>query len=240
MKVIPAIDIIDGKCVRLTQGDFARKEIYNDDPAYVAAEFERIGFTHLHVVDLDGAKNGKIENWNIIKAVALNTNLNIDFGGGVRTSNDIEQLLKCGVTQVNVGSLAIKNPTMVAEWIKLFGSERIILSADIKDQTVVTDGWKNSTSSSIDVLVSQFMKYKIKYVTCTDVNRDGMMRGPNTSFYKEMIKQFPDIKFTASGGVHSLEDLRDLKRAGAHGAIIGKALYVGELNLDELVREFLC
>lgn len=239
MNVIPAIDIVNGKCVRLTQGDFNQKTIYSDDPVKIAKQFEHAGFTNLHVVDLDGAKNGMVTNWTIVERLVSETKLEIDFGGGIKTASEVERLLRLGVKQVNIGSLAVRNPKLVADWIEFFGAKTIILSADFKDDLVATNGWVDSTAVSVTQLIQQFNSYGIENVTCTDISRDGMLNGPNVQFYKSMQRMFPAIRFTASGGIRSLEDLEELQQLGLHGAIVGKALYEGRVEMKELASKFL-
>ena len=234
MKIIPAIDIIDGKCVRLTQGDYDQQTIYNDDPVQVAKAYEQLGVKFLHVVDLDGAKSGEIQNWDTIKRIARETNLNIDFGGGVSSAEAINKLFDLGVRQVNLGSIAVQHPEITAKWIKEFENQRIILSADVRDENVLIRGWEEKSGFSITKLLTNFLEFGIVYVTCTDISKDGMLEGPNIELYKRLVEQFPTLKFTASGGIRSIEDLRTLRQLDVDGVIIGKALFEGKISNDQI------
>jgi phosphoribosylformimino-5-aminoimidazole carboxamide ribotide isomerase len=235
MKIIPAIDIINGQCVRLTQGNYDQKTIYEEDPLIVAKNFERIGLSNIHLVDLDGSKSGKVTNWQVIQRLAQHTSLRIDFGGGIKTDTEIERLLSLGIQQINVGSVAVKNPQQMQEWIEKFGYEKIILSADVKNTNVTISGWQLTSTVSVFDLISEYEKLNIKYVTCTDVGRDGMLEGPNFELYKKLRTQFPHIHLIASGGVRSMDDIRQLKSIGLYGVIIGKALYEGSIAPDQLM-----
>lgn len=236
MRIIPAIDLIDGKCVRLTQGDYAQKKIYNEDPLEVAKSFQEAGLKYLHLVDLDGAKAGKVVNWKVIERLSAKTNLTIDFGGGIKTEEEIEKLLQIGVTQVNLGSIAVKNATLVFEWIERFGADRIILSADVKNKMVQISGWQENSSLSLKDFVSRFSDKGIKTVTCTDIATDGMLQGPNLKLYQEFVSAFPKLNWIASGGVSEINDLTALKKTGVAGVIIGKAIYEGKVMLDQLSK----
>jgi phosphoribosylformimino-5-aminoimidazole carboxamide ribotide isomerase len=237
MRVIPAIDIIDGKCVRLSQGDYDQKKIYNENPLDVAKSFEDHGLQYLHLVDLDGAKNGAVTNWKVIERICKETKLHVDFGGGIKTEAEVLQLLNLGVKQVNLGSIAVKNPKLVEAWIKAFGSSKIILSADVKEEVVQISGWLEKSSMTIFELLDQYKAYGIQFVTCTDIATDGMLQGPNLSLYNNLTTAYPDLNFIASGGVSSLDDLRLLREAGAEAAIVGKAIYEGKFSLTELAQE---
>jgi phosphoribosylformimino-5-aminoimidazole carboxamide ribotide isomerase len=239
MKIIPAIDIIEGKCVRLTQGDYAQKKIYNENPVEVALSFEEEGLKYLHLVDLDGAKAGKVINWDTVKAVTSKTKLIVDFGGGIKTETEIQKLLDLGVAQVNLGSVAVKEPGLVQQWLKKFGPEKIILSADVKDEIVQISGWQEKTSFTINTFVSDYQSHGIQFVTCTDISTDGMLTGPNVTLYKKLVSLFPTIKWIASGGVSSLEDVYELKNNGLSGVIIGKAIYENKIQLKDL-KQILC
>lgn len=234
MKIIPAIDLIDGKCVRLTQGDYRQKKIYNENPLGIAKSFEDAGLQFLHLVDLDGAKAGKVVNWDVVETLSAKTNLSIDFGGGIKTTNEITRLLAAGVKQVNLGSIAVKNPALVFQWIEQFGTEKIILSADVKDQLVQISGWQESAALTIREFVQKYSEHGIETVTCTDITTDGMLTGPNISLYKKLILEFPTIKWIASGGVSGIHDVRELESVGVDGVIIGKAIYEGKISLDQL------
>ena len=234
MRIIPAIDIIDGKCVRLTQGDYAQKVIYNEDPLAVAKKFEAAGLKYLHLVDLDGAKAGRVINWEVIESINRETTLKVDFGGGIKTEAELTRLFRSGVSQVNLGSIAVKNPALVHDWIRSYGSDKIILSADVKDENISISGWlENSTITIVD-FIKGYQEKGIQFVTCTDISTDGMLQGPNVALYKKLLKQFPAIKLIASGGVSGAHDLQALRQTGVDGVIVGKAIYEGRLDLENL------
>ena len=233
MRIIPAIDIIDGKCVRLTKGDYNTKKIYNENPLEVAKEFEDNGIKYLHVVDLDGAKSKHIVNHKILESIASNTNLIVDFGGGLKTDKDLKIAFECGAAQITGGSIAAKKPELFSKWLLEFGPEKIILGADCKDRKIATDGWMATSKLDVVDFISGFEEKNIKYVICTDIAKDGMLRGPSIALYKEIIKK-TDIKLIASGGVASISDLVQLKSLGCEGAIVGKAIYEGKISLKEL------
>jgi phosphoribosylformimino-5-aminoimidazole carboxamide ribotide isomerase len=235
MRIIPAIDIIDGRCVRLTQGDYTQKKVYNEDPLAVARSFEDAGLKYLHLVDLDGAKAGMVKNWSVIKNITSGTGLQVDFGGGIKKEDDIIRLLEHGVSQVNLGSIAVKDPELVFRWIEKFGAEKIILSADVKNELVQISGWQENASITIQDLVRNFGQHGIQYITCTDISTDGMLSGPNEALYKKLTALFPGMKWIASGGVSSVKDLEKLNTLGMDGVIIGKAIYEGRIALKELM-----
>ncbi len=237
MRIIPAIDIIDGKCVRLTQGDYRQKKIYREDPVEVALEFQNADLENLHLVDLDGAKQGHVVNWDVIREIQEKTALNIDFGGGVKTDEEVEQLLDLGVHRINIGSIAVKEPEKFSKWLKKYGAENFVLSADVKGENVSINGWLEDTKFRLFDLVAEFEKNGLEYLTCTDIANDGTLNGPNLGLYKKLVKRFPKLKVVASGGVGSMDDLRELKYTNVYGAIVGKALYEGKIKLTEL-REF--
>lgn len=237
MRIIPAIDVIDGKCVRLTQGDYAQKKIYNENPLEVARSFADAGITHLHLVDLDGARQGKVVNWSVIESITRGTNLNVDFGGGIKTTNEIQRLIDLGVTQVNLGSVAVKDPEQVSAWIDRFGAPAIILSADVKNEMISINGWQDESSINIVTFLRDYVHRGIEDVTCTDISTDGMLTGPNLELYKKILLSFPQINLIASGGVGSIDDLRELEGIGADGVIVGKAIYEGKIAL-ELLKDF--
>lgn len=236
MKIIPAIDIIDGKCVRLSQGDYAQKKVYNENPLEVAKEFEDAGIEYLHLVDLDGAKAGKVTNWKVAEEICKDTNLSVDFGGGIKKKDEIQTLLNIGVNQVNLGSVAVKNSTLVYEWMEEFGAEKIILSADVKNENIAISGWMEDAKINLYDFIKQYESKDIKYVTCTDISVDGMLSGPNVALYKKLSKQFDKLKIIASGGVGSYQHLEDLRETKCYGVIIGKAIYEGRVTLNELVK----
>lgn len=233
MKIIPAIDLIDGKCVRLTQGDYDRKKIYNENPVEVAKQFEASGLRYLHVVDLDGAKAGSIQNLATIKKLCTETTLQIDVGGGIKKEEDIRQLFDLGVTQVNLGSIAVKNQDLVSTWLYKFGLDRIIISADVRDEKIALHGWQEQSDLSIYDFIKLFDEPRL-FITCTDIATDGMLSGPNTALYQRIQSTFPDVRLNASGGVRQLSDLDVLKKMKASGVIIGKALYENKISLEEL------
>lgn len=234
MRIIPAIDIINGKCVRLTQGDYGKMKVYNDDPVKVALEFQNADLEYLHLVDLDGAKKGKVVNWEVIEEIQEKTALGVDFGGGVKTEEEVERLLDLGIHQINIGSLAVKEPEVFIGWMKKYGSDNFILSADVKDDDVLINGWLESTGLRLYDLVDKFKKEGLEYFTCTDIRTDGMLKGPNIPMYKKLKNRFPDMKITASGGVSSIDDLKELQYLNMYGAIIGKAIYEGKIQLKDL------
>lgn len=230
MKIIPAIDIMGGKCVRLSKGDFNKSKMYSENPVEVAKRFEGAGYQYLHLVDLDGARFRKITNWKTIIDVTKQTSLKIDFGGGINSADDATRLFDAGVCQINVGSLASKNPSLLLSWINTFGPEKIILSADVKDELVLTHGWLKHTGQPVIDFIKKFEK--IRYITCTDVSKDGMLKGPNFNLMRKLVDQFPDKYFIASGGIRSVEDVHILKDMGVNGAIIGKAFYEEKILLN--------
>ena len=236
MRVIPAIDIIDGKCVRLSQGDYAQKKVYNENPLEVAKSFEGAGIQYLHLVDLDGAKAGKVVNWKVIESIAKHTSLAVDFGGGIKTEQEISALFSSGIKQVNLGSIAVKNPQLVERWIAAYGTVKIILSADVRNELVSISGWLEDSGLSIIEFIRSYLAKGISYITCTDISTDGMLTGPNLDLYTKILKEFPDLHLIASGGVSNMNDLHQLKSLNLDGAIIGKAIYEGRITLEELGR----
>jgi phosphoribosylformimino-5-aminoimidazole carboxamide ribotide isomerase len=234
MRIIPAIDIIDGKCVRLTQGDYGQKTIYNENPVDVALSFERAGLQFLHLVDLDGAKAGSVANWDVVKNITTATNLIVDFGGGIKTHEEIKKLFDIGVHQVNVGSIAVKDPHLVESWISEFGNDKIILSADVRNEMIAISGWQENAAVTIETFLSDYRAKGIEYVTCTDISTDGMLSGPNVALYRKLLASFPGMKLVASGGVSGIDDVRILKSTGVDGVIIGKAIYEGRIAPGDL------
>ena len=236
MIIIPAIDIIDGKCVRLTKGDYAQKTTYNENPLEVAEMFEKAGFSHLHLVDLDGAKSGHIVNQKVLKTITANTALKVDFGGGVKTNQDIALALESGASQITGGSIAAKNPEIMAEWIIKHGAEKIILGADVHDKKIAVGGWLETTSLDLFDFLSDYRSKGIEYVICTDISKDGLLQGSSNDLYKEIMTAFPGIKLIASGGVTTEKDLKELQEIGVYGAIVGKAIYEGRITLEVLKK----
>ena len=234
MRIIPAIDIIDAKCVRLTQGDYAQKKIYNESPLEVAKTFEGNGIKYLHLVDLDGAKARKVQNLKVLESICSQTSLIVDFGGGVQTDADIQDVFNAGASKITAGSIAVKDEDLVKKWIQCYGAERIILGADVKDDEIMTGGWENGTGISIRPFVANYLKSGITELISTDIAVDGMLTGPSTALYKRLITEFPNLKLIASGGVSSLNDLDALKAIKVDGVIIGKAIYENRITLKEL------
>ena len=234
MRIIPAIDIIDGKCVRLTKGDYAQVKVYNDDPVDVAKQFEDANLEYLHLVDLDGAKQGKVVNWDVIQEIQAKTALNVDFGGGVKTDKEVRELLDLGISQINVGSLAVKEPDKFIQWLEEFGAENFILSADVKGENVAINGWLEETAFRLFDLVDKFGAHGLEFISCTDIESDGTLKGPNIGLYKKLKNRFPNLKIIASGGVSSLQDLIELQHIKVFGAIVGKAIYEGKVKLEDL------
>jgi phosphoribosylformimino-5-aminoimidazole carboxamide ribotide isomerase len=236
IEIIPAIDVIDGKCVRLSQGDYQTKKIYNELPVEVAKEFEDAGIQRLHMVDLDGAKQGKIINLKTLEAVASQTKLKIDFGGGIKTTADVESVLNAGAAFFNIGSIAVKQPEIVESWIQQFGADKILLGADVKDENIMIHGWQQSANINIINYISDYIIKGIKNIFCTDISKDGLLQGTSTELYKKILKAFPELHLIASGGVSVIDDVDELNTIGCSGVIIGKALYEGRIQLAELKK----
>lgn len=236
MQIIPAIDIIGGKCVRLTQGDYADVKAYYDDPLDVAYLFEDHGLKRLHLVDLDGAKEKRIINHKVLEKIAGKTKLIIDVGGGIQTDKDLEIVFECGAQMATAGSIAVKDKDMVMGWLKKFGAEKIILGADTKDKMIAVSGWQEKSSVHLFDLMETYLAEGMKYCISTDVAKDGMLQGPSFDLYKEMKDRFPEMNIIASGGVSSLKDLEQLKEDGLFGVIIGKAIYEGRISMKELAE----
>jgi phosphoribosylformimino-5-aminoimidazole carboxamide ribotide isomerase len=236
IEIIPAIDIIDGKCVRLSQGDYEQKKVYNENPLEVAKMFEDNGIRRLHLVDLDGAKAHHIVNYRILESIASKTSLIIDFGGGLKSESDLEIAFESGANMITGGSIAIKNPEIFESWLQKFGTNRIILGADCKNRKIAVNGWLESTEEEIIPFIHSWRKKGIHKVICTDIAKDGMLGGTSIELYKEILQNEPDIHLIASGGVGSIKDIEDLAEAGIPGVIIGKAIYEGRIKLKELLK----
>lgn len=234
MRIIPAIDIIDGKCVRLSKGDYSTKKIYSENPLEVAKQFEAHGIKYLHLVDLDGAKSKHIVNHKILEEIASNTTLKVDFGGGLKTSNDLRIAFECGANQVTGGSIAVKSPETFNDWLQTFGSEKIILGADAKDQKVAISGWMEDSALEIIPFVQKYLEAGISYVICTDIGKDGMLQGPSFDLYQQIIAETKIVKLIASGGISTFEELPKLAEIGCEGVIIGKAIYENRISLKQL------
>ena len=239
MKIIPAIDIIDGKCVRLSKGDYDTKKIYHKNPVEIAKEFEANGIQYLHLVDLDGAKARTIKNLKTLENISNATNLIIDFGGGIKSRIDLENAFQAGAKKVTIGSIAFENAEICEEWIEEFGAEKLILGADCLDQKIKTSGWLNDSNLNVFEFIKKYHSNGIEEVICTDISKDGMLEGPSFDLYKEILKQ-SEISLIASGGISSMQDLEDLKELGCSGVIIGKALYEGKISLKELQKFIEC
>lgn len=235
MRIIPAIDIIDGKCVRLSQGDYDRKKIYNENPLEVAKEFEDYGIEYLHLVDLDGAKSKQIINYKTLELFTSKTNLKVDFGGGIKADDDIRIAFECGANQITGGSIAVQNPTLFQEWIAQYGSEKIILGADAKDRKIATHGWLETSELDVIDFIQEYKAKGIDYVICTDIAKDGMLEGASNDLYTEILAK-ADVKLIASGGISCIDDLIKVKELGCEGAILGKAIYEGRIQLKDLVQ----
>lgn len=233
MRIIPAIDIINGKCVRLTKGDYSTQKIYNEKPLEVAKQFEAAGIRYLHLVDLDGAKSGRIVNQKVLNAIASQTNLNIDFGGGIKSEADIAVAFDNGATQITAGSIAVKNPELVYEWISKYGADKIILGADCRNRKIAINGWLQDSETDVLDFIKDYWAKGITNVICTDIAKDGMLMGPSEELYQEIITS-TNIGLIASGGIASINDILRMKKIGCEGAIIGKAIYEGNIKLNEL------
>jgi phosphoribosylformimino-5-aminoimidazole carboxamide ribotide isomerase len=233
MRIIVALDIIGGKCVRLTRGDFSTKKIYNEDPLEVALRIESNGIKHLHLVDLDGAKNKKVENIKVLEKIAWKTKLKIDFGGGLRSYEDVITVFNAGARQVTAGSVAVTDPQLFMEWLAKLGQEKLILGADCIDRKVSSAGWLENSDKEIIPFISDYKSKGVKYTICTDIKKDGTLKGPSTTLYKEILDAVK-INLIASGGISSFKDIEDVRQAGCEGVIIGKAVYEGKIGLNEL------
>lgn len=234
IEIIPAIDIIEGKCVRLSKGDYDSKKIYNENPVEVAKEFEANGIRRLHVVDLDGAKSHHIVNYRILEKIATQTSLIIDFGGGIKSDEDLDIAFSSGAQMITGGSIAVKEPKLFSEWISKYGSDKIILGADVKDKKIAVGGWKEGTDVELMPFLDQYIKKGIKKVICTDIECDGMLQGPSTNLYKEILEEYPSLYLIASGGVSCIDDIIKLEEAKVPAVIFGKALYEGNIQLKDL------
>jgi len=238
MVLIPAIDIIGGQCVRLTKGDYAQKTVYRDSPAEVAAEFEQYGYQRLHVVDLDGAKSKHIVNNAVLSEITQRTKLVVDFGGGIKTDSDIEAAFAAGAAMVTVGSIAVTQPDLFLGWLEKYGADRLILGADVRNGKVSINGWKEDSAEDLLPFLKKYIDAGVRHVLCTEISKDGMLQGPATSLYSEVLEAYPDCQLIASGGVSCIEDIRQLDKAGIPAVVFGKAIYEGRIDLKELLAEF--
>ena len=234
MQIIPAIDLIDGKCVRLTEGDYAQKKIYNEDPLEVAKQFEGVGLMRLHLVDLDGAKAGAVVNWKVLEKIANKTSLKIDFGGGIKTEATLKTVLDTGATYATIGSLAVKNRETFEEWIARFGAAVFMLGADVFEEKIAIGGWIEKTNIDVFDFIGSYMNKGVTQLFCTDIQKDGKLEGPSLALYQKIIAKFPTLQLIASGGVSQLKDLEDLRSIGCSAAIVGKAIYENKISLAEL------
>lgn len=235
MIIIPAIDIINGKCVRLTKGDYAQQKIYNENPVEVAKQFAGAGFERLHIVDLDGARAGKICNMSVLESIASATDLVIDFGGGIKQINDVEAILSAGASMVTIGSLAVKDPETLEEWLMEFGADQFFIGADVLNENVKISGWLEDGGVNIFDFVGKLIGLGATNIFCTDISKDGMMQGASIDLYKKIIAAHPEINLTASGGVGNMDDVKQLKEIGCSGVIIGKAIYENLVTLEQLI-----
>jgi phosphoribosylformimino-5-aminoimidazole carboxamide ribotide isomerase len=234
MQIIPAIDIIEGKCVRLTEGDYAQKKIYNEDPLEVAKQFEGVGLMRLHLVDLDGAKAGKVINWKVLEKIANKTGLVIDFGGGIKTEATLKTVLDTGATYATIGSLAVKGRVIFEQWIERFGANIFMLGADVHAEKIAIGGWLEKTEIDVYDFIGSYMHKGLTQIFCTDIQKDGKLEGPSIELYKKILQQHPSLQLIASGGVSQLKDLEELRTIGCSAAIVGKAIYENKISLSEL------
>lgn len=236
MEIIPAIDIINGKCVRLTQGDYAQQKIYNEHPLEVAQAFEDAGLRRLHLVDLDGARNGAVRNWKVLETLAGKTSLIIDFGGGIKTAADVDIVFNSGGALATIGSLAVKDAPLFASWLHDYGADKFLLGADVKNEKIAVSGWLETTDRWIYDFIDDYRKLGVRQIFCTDVSKDGLLQGPALDLYTNILEKFPDLHFIASGGVSGMADVDALRETGCKGVIIGKAIYEGLITLKELAK----
>ena len=236
MQIIPAIDIINGKCVRLTKGDFTKQKIYYEDPLNAAKSFEDAGLQRLHIVDLDGAKAGSIQNIKVLESIAANTKLIVDFGGGIKSISDVSNVFNAGASIVTLGSIAVKKPEVVEEWLIEFGADKILIGADVLDEKIKISGWLEDGGISVFDFIAKMLALGALHIFCTDIAKDGVLQGPSVELYQKIMQQHPSINLIASGGVSSVEDIITLKNIGCSGVIIGKAIYEGKITLQELVN----
>lgn len=234
IELIPAIDIIGGQCVRLSEGDYARSKVYSDSPSEMAKRFETIGFKRLHVVDLDGAKSKHIVNEAALREITTSTSLTVDFGGGIKTDSDIDKAFAAGASMVTIGSVAVTNPELMEAWIDKYGAERLILGADVRNGKIAINGWKESSAIDLLPFIKQYVEKGITKVLCTDISKDGMLGGTAVALYKKVMQEFPSLHLIASGGVSCKEDIEELQREGIPAVVFGKAIYEGKINLKEL------
>ena len=236
IELIPAIDIINGQCVRLTKGDYDQKKVYNDDPAAVAKEFEQLGFRRLHIVDLDGAKSKHIVNDAVLRSITTETKLIVDFGGGIKTEEDIEKAFEAGASMVTVGSIAVTKPALFIKWLDKYGADKMILGADVRNGMISINGWKEDSKEELLPFLKKYIDAGVKNVLCTEISKDGTLQGPAVTLYKEVMKAYPQLHLIASGGVSQKEDIEELEREGIPAVVFGKAIYEGRIDLKELLK----
>lgn len=235
IELIPAIDLIDGKCVRLTKGDYNQKKIYNENPVEIAKGFEEMGFKRLHVVDLDGARSKHIVNVDVLKAITTETNLIVDFGGGIKSEEDIEKAFANGASMVTIGSIAVTQPELFLKWLDQYGAEKLILGADVKNGMISINGWKEDSAEQLLPFLKKYIDHGVKNVLCTEISKDGTLQGPTLQLYQEIMAAYPQLHLIASGGVSSNEDIIALDQAGIPAVVFGKAFYEGKINIPELL-----
>lgn len=233
IELIPAIDIIEGKCVRLTQGDYTRKKVYNEDPIAQAQEFEQLGFKRLHLVDLDGAKSRHIVNDAVLRTITARTRLVVDFGGGIKTDDDIAKAFDAGASMVTAGSIAVTQPELFMKWVQRYGAERMILGADVRNGNVSIHGWKEDSSEKLIPFLNKYVKAGVKNVLCTEISKDGTLEGPATELYKQILQQYPELHLIASGGISCNQDITELEQAGVPAVVFGKAWYEGRIDFKK-------
>lgn len=234
IRVIPAIDIIGGKAVRLSGGDFSQVTVYHNDPVEAAKQFQDAGLKRLHMVDLEGARSSEVKNWKTLERIAVKTDLEIDFGGGIQSAEDVQRAIDAGATQVNTGTIPAKNKTMFMQWLKVFGANRFLVGADVKESEIMIKGWEQSSGIQINDFITEYLQEGIAEFFCTDVSKDGMMQGPSLKLYRSLLETFPSVSLIASGGVRDISDVEDLDASGCSAVIIGKAIYEGKIQLKEL------
>lgn len=234
MEIIPAIDIIGGKCVRLTHGDYNQVKVYNEAPLEVAKSFEAAGLRRVHLVDLDGAKAGAVKNWKVLESLASKTGLSIDFGGGIKTAADVDIVFNSGALWATIGSIAVSDSETFESWLKTYGTEKFFLGADVKNEKIAINGWQNQTEVWVYDFIEGYLAKGLSYVFCTDIEKDGALQGASVNLYQSILEKLPNLELVASGGVASIHDLEKLQRCGCNGAIVGKAIYEGRITLKEL------
>lgn len=237
IELIPAIDIINGQCVRLTKGDYKQKKVYHDDPVAVAKNFEALGFRRLHIVDLDGAKSKHIVNDAVLRGITSATSLTVDFGGGIKTEEDIEKAFEAGAAMVTIGSVAVTDPDLFIGWLKKYGPEKLILGADVRNGMISINGWKEDSSEPLLPFLRKYIDAGVVNVLCTEISKDGTLQGPAVALYKEVMANYPQLHLIASGGVSRQEDIEELEREGIPAVVFGKAIYEGRIDLKSLIKQ---